>query len=238
MPRAWFCTATVILTAALTFVLPTQRVDGDETEDLVDFTGTSLEDLGIKPVEPRKDANSGFIVGGKNPTALIETLKEINGRTIADLEHDMRPGANAKAGSDKGFLGDGERLLKVMATDNELVVQRLKLTHQALAIHLLVVAAIGEKTKGGPFLYRGRRFKVTVRFSRGFQLSPFHDDAKTNADATIENLDNGKKLDYSLLVPLMIERYGFYEGKGTPYRVDPERIVEVLDFLKEGKSER
>jgi hypothetical protein len=235
MPRAWFFTAIVVLTAALTFVLRTQRSDADESADLVDFTDTSLADLRIKPVEPRKDPNSGFIVGGKNPTALIEALKEINGRTIGDLEHDMRPGANAKAGSDKGFLGDRERLLKVMATDNETVVQRLKQTHQTLAIHLLAAAAIGEETKGGPFRYCGRRFKVTVRYSRGFQLSPFHDDAKTNADATIENLDNGKKLDYSLLVPLMIERYGFYEGKGTPYRVDPERIVEVLDFLKEGK---
>jgi hypothetical protein len=30
----------------------------------------------------------------------------------------------------------------------------------------------------------------------------------------------------------MVERYGFYEGKGTPYRVEPKQIVEVLDFLK------
>ena len=34
------------------------------------------------------------------------------------------------------------------------------------------------------------------------------------------------------LVPLMIERYGFYEGTGTPYRVDPQQILKVLDFLK------
>ena len=34
------------------------------------------------------------------------------------------------------------------------------------------------------------------------------------------------------VVPDMIERYGFYEGKGTPYRVDPKKIVEVFDFLK------
>jgi hypothetical protein len=30
----------------------------------------------------------------------------------------------------------------------------------------------------------------------------------------------------------MIERYGFYEGKGTMYRVDPRQILEVFDFLK------
>ena len=47
------------------------------------------------------------------------------------------------------------------------------------------------------------------------------------------NLDNGKKIAYSLLVPHMIERYGFYEGKGTPYRVEPRTVFQVLDFLKQ-----
>jgi len=30
----------------------------------------------------------------------------------------------------------------------------------------------------------------------------------------------------------MIERYGFYEGKGTSYRVEPKQVVELFDFLK------
>jgi hypothetical protein len=41
---------------------------------------------------------------------------------------------------------------------------------------------------------------------------------------------------YSLLVPEMIVRYGFYEGKGTPYRVDPRDVLEVFDFLKKAKK--
>jgi hypothetical protein len=34
----------------------------------------------------------------------------------------------------------------------------------------------------------------------------------------------------------MIERYGFYEGKGTRYRVEPRAVLEVLDFLKPTKG--
>ena len=60
--------------------------------------------------------------------------------------------------------------------------------------------------------------------------------ADTNCDATVWNLENGKKLNYSLLVPHLIERYGFYEGKGTPYRVEPRAILEVFDFLKPAKQ--
>ena len=48
----------------------------------------------------------------------------------------------------------------------------------------------------------------------------------------MQNVVTGKRITFSLLVPHMIERYGFYEGKGTPYRVDPAQALEVLDFLK------
>ena len=53
---------------------------------LKDFTDTKLEDLGIKPVEPKKDSKTGFIVGAKNPTPLIKGLTEINSQTIAAIE--------------------------------------------------------------------------------------------------------------------------------------------------------
>ncbi len=197
-----------------------------------DFTNVRLEELGIKPVSPHKDPKTGFLVGGKNPTGLIEGLREINGRTIAALEKDMRPGAESKVGSEKGFLGPEERLLDVLAEDNRFVVDDLGLTHQELAKHLHALGEIGSKFEGKEFLYHGKRFKVTVQFSKGYQYSPFYDDTKTSTDAMVQNLGNGKTIEYSLLVPYMIERYGFYEGKGTPYRVEPRKVFEVLDFLK------
>jgi hypothetical protein len=98
---------------------------------------------------------------------------------------------------------------------------------------LLILAAIGEREKDKEFAYHGSRFKLTVWYAKGFQDSPFKDDTKTNTDVTIDNLTNDKRLRFSLLVPVMMERYGFYEGKGTSYRVDPRKLVETLDFLKE-----
>ena len=35
----------------------------------------------------------------------------------------------------------------------------------------------------------------------------------------------------------MVERYGFYEGRGTSYRVDPREIVRVLTFLRPSKGD-
>src|SRR5438874_10063250 len=72
-----------------------------------DFTAINLADHGIKSVDPSKDPKTGFTVGGKNATALIRGLAEINGKRISDLERAMRPGALSGA----GFLGKDEKLL-------------------------------------------------------------------------------------------------------------------------------
>jgi hypothetical protein len=218
------------------------------SEPLTDFTRCSLRDLGIERVPVRKDPKTGFRVGGKNPTALIRTLTEMHGRKIEKLELLMRPGGMSTA----GFLGARERLLDVMAADNRTVVEELGLTHQLLARHLNVLGAIGyrqwkekvwndQKRKWSDpatFVYHDCRFRVRITQYRGWQDSPFGDDTRASAEATVRNLDNRRRLTYSLLVPHMIERYGFYEGKGTRYRVEPRKVIEVLDFLKKNPKRR
>jgi hypothetical protein len=198
-----------------------------------DFTNVPPAELGIEPVKPMKDAKTGFVVGGKNATATIRALPEINGLKIATLEKIMRP----KMLSTAGFLGPDESLLEVLVADNDYVVGELKLTHQALARPMLVAAAVGKKQGGVlhdavTFRYHGRDYRVKLTVFRGKITSPFQDETSTNTEATVENLTSGKKVSYSLLVPEMVRRYGFYEGTGTKYRVDPRRVVEVFDFLK------
>jgi hypothetical protein len=189
------------------------------------------------PAKRAKDPKTGFTVGGKNETKLIQGLKEINGRSIADLEKDMRPGAEGEVGSTAGFLGKDEKLIDVLAADNKYVVDELGLTHQELAEHLRTLGAIARwkdfnRAEQGEFVYHGRRFKCSATVFKGYQESPFYDDTRTDTDVTIENVATGKKIRYSLLVPLMIDRYGFYEGKGTRYRVEPSQVLEVFDFIK------
>jgi hypothetical protein len=200
---------------------------------LKDFTNIKLEDYQIKPVKPRKDSKTGFIVGGKNATSLIKGLTEINGKTIVELEKVMRPGAASRA----GFLGKDEKLLDILAADNQYVVDKLGLTHQELAKHLFAMWAVhlSEKQSEVDLLYRGVRFKVKVLYTIGSQESPFADGTSSGAMVWLENLNNRKKLTYAHLVPYMMERYGFYEGKGTSFRVDPRDVVDVFDLLRDRK---
>ena len=220
----------ILAALALLPLLAVQTWPAADTGTPPDYTRASPESLGIRPVPPRKDPKTGFVVGGRNPTRLLAGLTEIAGRPVPDLEKDMRPGAL----SGKGFLGPDERLLDVLAADNRYVVDG-----RGLARHLHVLGALAVRhasLKPLEVRYHGRRYRIRAACSRGFQDSPFRDGTRANCDATVENLGNGKRLTYSLLVPFMVERYGFYEGTGTPYRVEPRTALEVFDFLKPARG--
>jgi hypothetical protein len=199
-----------------------------------DYAKVDPESLGVKPVTAREDPRTGFVVGGKNPTALLGKLTEIAGQPVAELERSMRPGRLSTA----GFLGKNERLLDVLAADNRTVVDDLGLTHQQLARPLLILGAVADRDalkEPKEVTYQGRKFRVKATRFKNSVSSPFDDGTETNCEATVENVETGKKLTYSLLVPQMIERYGFYEGQGTRFRVDPRAVVEVFDFLRPAK---
>src|SRR5436190_7311414 len=140
----------------------------------IDHKDLDLAKHGIPVVKPMKDAKTGFIVGGKNTTAVIRGLTHINDISIADLERVMRPGKSSNA----GFLGAKENLLDVLVADNDYVTEKLGLTHQELARHLHAMGALAkELAKGQPvgvgFIYHGRRYQVVREDTRGIQPSPF-----------------------------------------------------------------
>lgn len=180
--------------------------------------------------QPVREQNSQFIIGGKNSNEAIDALKTINGIPISDLESTLRPHRS----SDAGFLGRSESLKKVLLSDNNLVVNQLGLTHQELAEHMQTAQNIWIRAGMASevvFTYEGRRYKVKGDKFRGIQGSPFEDNTSTSFDITITNLENNASMVFSGLVPELIWRYGFYEGKETRYRVEPKDILQVFDFL-------
>jgi hypothetical protein len=227
-----FIPALVCLTFVVLGISNGDDANSVNAQELVDVAKLTPKVLGFAFLESKVDPRTGFSVAGKNTNEQIRNLKSINGRPIADLEVDMRPGGY----SAEGFLGKEERLLDVLVADNLFVLEQNGLTHQDLARPLLRVgygAVHSKVVKTAEIRYGKLRLKIHATLSRGFQVSPFRDGTKTNAFITVENLASGKKLKYSLLVPHMIERYGFYEGKGTSYRVDPKAIIEVFELKEE-----
>jgi len=189
-----------------------------------------LNVLNIYQNKPRTDETTGFAYYEVNSTDSIKNLAELNGISIAELEQNMRPSAFSIA----GFLGPNESLLDVMAADNKWVLQQ-GLTHQTLANALYYMLGVAfRRIDGEDIIFHGQHYKVTYnRYSGGSQYSPFRDHLETHRDINVTNLENGKSIEFSGMLPDLIAKYGFYEGQGTRYRLSPQQIVEVFDFLVE-----
>lgn len=200
------------------------------------------EEMGVKPTEVIPTPES-FKIHGVNETPLIRSLRSLNGTPISTLETRMRPAGAAYMGlpgesggiSGGGFLGRNESLPQVLGDDNDTVLG-MGLNHQQLASFLFYfddVEKVRRQTEERPmaFDYNGRTFIHSKDAYRGMQDSPFADGTNTNTDETITCLEDGSSISYSGLLPFMIHRYGFYEGKSVGYRLDPTKLAEVAGFI-------
>lgn len=171
--------------------------------------------------------SSGFHIGAVNSNEVIDRMTTLTAKPIEEIEWDARPGGL----SSDGFLGEGERFKERLKTDNNFVRSR-GFTHQQLAEPLFAVMNILDRiaaTRFNDFTYRGHHYGARYESYRGFQESLFNDNLQTDRDFTVTNLETGKKLSFSPLVPYYIARYGFYEGN-TPYRVEPAAIIDTFQL--------
>jgi hypothetical protein len=257
MPGKFTC-ATLVMTAFFSLVVrgddqpptdPNKHTGAGVTLSLPSRSGQNNPQDGVADDGSRNQ----FLVGQVNDTATIRVVKEIAHQPIADLENRMRPGKLRGLPpidfnrSSEGFLGKDESLLSVLAEDNDLVRNKYKNTHQQMAKPLIDFLAAyrseeNEKVNGYVFLtypknsLHPQRYKIRVVGTKGFQPSPFMDGTSSGSLMEIENLDNGAKVNTAVLVFELIKRYGFYEGKGTPYRLKPEDLVAAFPFLDRSKA--
>lgn len=196
------------------------------------------------PIAPVED-KGGLTIAGDNDSESIRKLTSINEIPISQIEELMRPGNKDERSAKSGFLGREENLVELLVADNDLVHSH-GLTHRDLAIPLLqlfgkarqnrIESPPGTSRYISEFAHAGTNWSVSILVTNGFQYSPFNDGTRASADFVITNLDNGKSLRVAELVPIMIERYGFYEGHGTVYRVSPEKIIELLGIGNGGSG--
>ncbi len=83
----------------------------------------------------------------------------------------------------------------------------------------------------------GTVYRVIMESFRGAQGSPFGDGTYADSDYFVTNVSTKTELNFSRLIPDMVERYGFYEGEGTRYRVSPASIIDFFSIEGERKED-
>jgi hypothetical protein len=145
------------------------------------------------------------------------------------IQEKMKPGVITR----DGFLGAEKRnLIDILIEDDE-TVKRMNLTHQIIANRMIELRDAGMRGLGD-FISVEPHFEVRVDSVRGKLPCPFGDPGifpKTNI--TVRNLNKNREILYTDLNIHLIYSHGFYEGKGSPFRLDPKDLVEILEVNPE-----
>lgn len=148
---------------------------------------------------------------------------------LQQVQESMKPGVLTL----HGFLGTDKRNLVEMLEEDAAEVRRLGTTHRAIADRMVYLRDCG-KAGLGEFIDVEPHFEVRVDSVRGGIPSPFGSPGlipKTNT--TVRNKALGREIVYTDINIHLIGEHGFYEGKGSLFRMEPHELVEILEVETE-----
>jgi hypothetical protein len=136
-------------------------------------------------------------------------------------EERMAPGAI----SAEGFLGEDARpLADIIAADEE-AMRRLGLDWDEAAARLRALREAAFRGMGEPVSEGG--VQVRSGDARGRLPCPFRDGAY-HKDLVVARREGGPEIAYSELSIHLLEKHHFLQGRGGPYRLEPEALKALL----------
>lgn len=127
-----------------------------------------------------------------------------------------------------GFFGKDTRILEEILEDDAREVARLGYTVERIGERM---RELTEKARKG----LGTRVKLDEKReggaddNRGVIICPWPHAGRYNKTVTtVRRLDTGKSLRWSDLSIHLIEGHGFFQGRGSAFRLEPGDLVHVL----------
>jgi len=141
------------------------------------------------------------------------------------IQEQMKPGVIAL----DGFLGDDKRkLIDIIASDN-IKVRKLNRKHVDIASRMEHFKELGLPGLG-EFITLDDHFEVKVDSVRGLLPSPFGGKGMYGKiNTTVVNKKLGRQIVYTDLHIHFVADHAFYEGKGSPFRLEPVDLIEILE---------
>ncbi|BBE30813.1 hypothetical protein OSSY52_09540 [Tepiditoga spiralis] len=144
---------------------------------------------------------------------------------LIKAEKNMKPGVIVST----GFLGEDNRHLSDIIESDEELINELNLKIPNLVEKMKYLLKEGEKGLGEPITI-DKIFEVMVYEARGVIPCPFEDGVFKKINVKVKNKNSGKEILYSDLSIHLIEKHHFFQGKGSDFRLDPEKLKETLEL--------
>jgi len=149
--------------------------------------------------------------------------------TIYNLENYFGPSAF----SAEGFMGYDSRSLKEIINEDAAQLKELRTSIGSIVEALRSIYTAAEQALETPVLF-GEAITAIHYESRGTIPSPVPGDGTYQKGEThITDKANGKTIVVTPLSLHLIEKYRFFQGRGSPYRVDPESAWEIVKKISD-----
>jgi hypothetical protein len=135
----------------------------------------------------------------------------------------MQPGVFSR----DGFLGEDDRpLAEIIATDGSRV-ESMGTSHESIAGALRGAVDAAMRAGGAP-VDVGPNLRAEAHEALGRIPSPFGDGMHRKGEVRITDSRTGRTLTVTPLSVHMIAAQGFYGGRGSRFRVEPEVVCEMF----------
>lgn len=128
-----------------------------------------------------------------------------------------------------GFLGSDDRPIEEIIEADAAELERLGYTPQQVANRMTELTSKAREGLGNSVQVNDR-LEVRCDDNRGQLVCPWptHELRTFKTVTTATRLDSGKSLQWSDLSIHLIADHGFFEGRGSHYRLEPHELIEII----------
>lgn len=127
-----------------------------------------------------------------------------------------------------GFMGDDDRSVTEVIDSDAGELFRLGISHMQLASRMQEITVRATEALGS-WLKIDDRFEAMVDEARGSTPCPWpHEGSYLKRVTTVRRTDIDQKFRWSDLSIHLIGAHGFFEGRGSEFRIEPAHIVRML----------
>lgn len=130
----------------------------------------------------------------------------------------------------EGFLGDDERPIPEIVWEDERQLAALGLTVQDVAASMRSLTRKGMQGMGESVVVGD--YTVVTQEYMGFMGCPFKDSRRAAKRNTTVTNAQGESFVWSDLGLHLIEAHGFFQGKGSVYRLEPVPLARFLNLVR------
>ncbi len=131
--------------------------------------------------------------------------------------------------SKDGYLGTDSRTAEDIIKADETTLRTLGIDKKKFAAALRNAYVIAERALGNPVKLSCGATAV-LHETRGRIPSPISDDGTFQKGEVLVSAENGSSVRITPLSIHLIEKYGFFQGIGSPFRIDPQTARDVLEI--------